>query len=105
MAFSKTQLCSNGFIWTLKAIAALPEQTAIYGFATQNPKEADYYKDSPSVDPPGPSLPKVDAPWGLVRVRRSGSWGENSDSIRATARSFDDPSYPGSNGFRLVRTA
>jgi sulfatase modifying factor 1 len=65
----------------------------------------DYYKDSPSVDPPGPPLPKVDAPWGLVRVRRSGSWGENSDSIRATARSFDDPSYPGSNGFRLVRTA
>jgi formylglycine-generating enzyme required for sulfatase activity len=65
----------------------------------------DYYRKSPSVDPPGPPLPKVKNPWELVRVRRSGSWRENSDNIRITTRSFDGPSYPGDNGFRLVRLA
>jgi sulfatase modifying factor 1 len=65
----------------------------------------DYYHQSPSIDPQGPPLPQVEAPWDLVRVRRSGSWRENSDSIRTTSRSFDGPSYPGDNGFRLVRTA
>ncbi|MCK5635052.1 MAG: formylglycine-generating enzyme family protein [Anaerolineales bacterium] len=63
----------------------------------------DYYHESPAVDPQGPPLPQVESPWDLVRVRRSGSWPENSDSIRTTTRSFDLPSYPGDNGFRLVR--
>ena len=63
----------------------------------------EYYDESPTVDPPGPPLPKVDNEWDLVRVRRSGSWRENSDSIRTTTRSFDGPSYPGDNGFRLLR--
>jgi sulfatase modifying factor 1 len=63
----------------------------------------DYYHESPSVDPLGPPLPQVESPWDLVRVRRSGSWLENSASIRTTTRSFDSPTYPGSNGFRLVR--
>ena len=65
----------------------------------------DYYQESPAVDPPGPHLPQVENPWDLVRVRRSGSWRENSDSIRTATRSFDGPSYPGDNGFRLARTA
>jgi formylglycine-generating enzyme required for sulfatase activity len=65
----------------------------------------DYYAQSPVNDPPGPPLPKVDSPFDLVRVRRSGSWRENADSVRVTTRSFDSPSYPGDNGFRLVRTA
>jgi len=63
----------------------------------------DYYHESPSVNPLGPPLPQVEFNWELVRVRRSGSWLENSASIRTTTRSFDNPSYPGSNGFRLVR--
>ncbi len=63
----------------------------------------DYYQGSPSVDPLGPPLPKVKSPWDLVRVRRSGNCCENADSVRTTTRSFDAPSYPGGNGFRLVR--
>jgi len=63
----------------------------------------EYYHESPPVDPQGPPLPKVKYSWDLVRVRRSGSWRENSESIRTTTRSFDGPSYPGDNGFRLVR--
>lgn len=65
----------------------------------------DYYNESPSTDPLGPPLPTVDFPWQLARVRRSGSWGENPSSIRAASRSFDDPAYAGSNGFRLARGA
>lgn len=65
----------------------------------------DYYHESPLVDPQGPPLPQVESPWDLVRVRRSGSWLENSESIRTSTRSFDAPTYPGSNGFRLVRIA
>jgi sulfatase modifying factor 1 len=63
----------------------------------------NFYSESTAIDPTGPPLPKVDFPWELVRVRRSGNWGENTQSIRTTSRSFDDPSYPGDNGFRLVR--
>lgn len=63
----------------------------------------NYYSESPAIDPHGPPLPQVDSPWELVRVRRSGNWGENTQSIQITTRSFDDPSYPGDNGFRLVR--
>lgn len=64
-----------------------------------------YYASSPSSDPQGPPPPRVKNPWELNRVRRSGSWRESSDSVRTTTRSFDSPSYPGDNGFRLVRTA
>ena len=63
----------------------------------------EYYQASPSLDPQGPSLPEVEFPWDLVRVRRSGSWRENSENIRVSTRSFDGPSYPGDNGFRMVR--
>ena len=65
----------------------------------------DYYARSPETDPSASDLPKVDSPWDLVRVRRSGSWSETVEHIRITARSFDSPSYAGSNGFRLVRNA
>jgi len=42
MAFSKLQLCSNGFTWISKVMAALPDQTTpIYSLATQNPKEPE----------------------------------------------------------------
>ena len=66
---------------------------------------ADYYQESPAVDPMGPPMPKVEVQWDLVRARRSGSYGESADSIRLSARSYDAPTYPGGNGFRLVRTA
>jgi sulfatase modifying factor 1 len=64
----------------------------------------DYYASSPSSDPTGPPAPRTTIPWELNRVRRSGSWRENSDSIRTTYRSIDYASYVGDNGFRLVRT-
>ena len=64
----------------------------------------DYYASSPSSDPTGPPAPRTTIPWELNRVRRSGSWRENSDTIRTTYRSIDYASYVGDNGFRLVRT-
>jgi sulfatase modifying factor 1 len=65
----------------------------------------DYYAMSPDSDPLGPPAPKTVTPWELVRVRRSGCWREEADSVRTTFRSFDIASYLGDNGFRLVRTA
>ncbi|NIO67916.1 MAG: SUMF1/EgtB/PvdO family nonheme iron enzyme [Anaerolineae bacterium] len=64
----------------------------------------DYYSSSPASDPQGPPAPPTTVSWQLNRVRRSGSWRENSDSIRTTYRSIDYASYVGDNGFRLVRT-
>lgn len=60
-----------------------------------------YYGSSPSSDPLGPPPPT--GPFDLNRVRRSGSWRENVDTMRTTFRSFDGASYVGDNGFRLVR--
>jgi formylglycine-generating enzyme required for sulfatase activity len=65
----------------------------------------DYYASSPSNDPQGPPPPLATTPWDLTRVRRSGSWRENRESIRTTFRSFDAVNYPGDNGFRLIKTA
>jgi sulfatase modifying factor 1 len=65
----------------------------------------DYYASSPASDPAGPPPPSTGVPWELNRARRSGSWREESDSIRTTCRSIDYASYVGDNGFRLVRTA
>jgi sulfatase modifying factor 1 len=64
----------------------------------------DYYASSPASDPMGPPPPSTGHPWELNRVRRSGSWREDADSIRTTCRSADYASYVGDNGFRLVRT-
>ena len=79
------------------------ERTMLRKSAPKPKKFSDCYYESPSVDSSGPPLPKVESPWDLVHVRRSGSWRENSDSVRTTTRSFIGPSYPGDNGFRLVR--
>ena len=64
-----------------------------------------YYASTPSSDPEGPPPPRGANPWELVRVRRSGNWSESSENVRAACRSYDDPTYPGGNGFRLVRTS
>ena len=56
----------------------------------------DYYASSPASDPTGPSS-------GTNRGRRSCHWNTDSDYLRVAYRSADDPSYPGGNGFRLVR--
>jgi len=58
----------------------------------------DYYASSPVGDPTGPLS-------GSDKVRRSGSWREAANYVRTTFRSAGSPSYPGANGFRLVRTA
>ena len=65
----------------------------------------DYYASSPEADPLGPPAPKTTKPWELVRVRRSGSWREKAENVRATFRSYDTASYVGDNGFRVVRMA
>lgn len=65
----------------------------------------EYYQQSPAENPQGPPRPKVDNQWDLVRVRSSSSSTERPDYIRTTTRSYDSPTYPGSNGFRLVRAA
>ena len=67
--------------------------------------EPAYYASSPGVDPQGPPTPTSVKPWELTRVRRSSCWREKAESIRTTARSFDQANYPGENGFRVARTA
>jgi sulfatase modifying factor 1 len=64
----------------------------------------DYYASSPASDPQGPPAPLTGVFWKHNRVRRSGSWREDVESIRATYRSLDYASYVGDNGFRLVTT-
>ena len=62
----------------------------------------DYYSISPEVDPTGPdSIPKGAF---VERSRRSSSAVEAAASLRVTYRSADGVSYPGDDGFRLVRT-
>ena len=63
-----------------------------------------YYASSPAIDPEGPPPPTTGLPWELNRVRRSGSWREDAESVRTTFRSIDYASYVGDNGFRLVKT-
>lgn len=66
---------------------------------------ADYYASSPPSDPLGPPPPDSSKPWDFNRARRSGSKSEAAENIRVSSRSFDNPDYPGGNGFRLVQTA
>jgi sulfatase modifying factor 1 len=72
-------MCGNGYEWCWDWYAE------------------DYYASSPASDPTGPSS-------GTDRGRRSCHWNTDSDYLRVAYRSRDNPSYPGGNGFRLVRT-
>jgi formylglycine-generating enzyme required for sulfatase activity len=57
---------------------------------------SDYYKNSPSSNPPGPDS-------GTRRVFRGGSWYGNPQYARAASRYYYTPTYRGLNvGFRLV---
>jgi len=64
----------------------------------------DYYASSPASDPTGPSSGTGPHISDAERARRSCSYRENSDCLRVARRSADGASYPGDNGFRLVRT-
>jgi formylglycine-generating enzyme required for sulfatase activity len=58
----------------------------------------DYYAESPTTDPPGPSA-------GSYRVFRGGCWFDPAKYCNATARKFDFPVNRHDNvGFRVVRT-
>jgi len=58
----------------------------------------DYYSNSPSVDPTGPSS-------GKVRSQRGGSWNEFPCSLRCSVRTSLHPSREENNvGFRVVRS-
>jgi formylglycine-generating enzyme required for sulfatase activity len=59
---------------------------------------SDYYKQSPSVDPPGPTI-------GTNRVLRGGSWSDFSSRCRASNRGgFRPAGLLNNNGFRAART-
>lgn len=59
--------------------------------------DKNYYQNSPSVDPQGPSR-------GRERVTRGGSWVENANGPRSAGRSSQPPDYHtyGIVGFRVV---
>ncbi len=58
--------------------------------------DSDYYKNSPSTDPTGPSS-------GVVRVDRGGSWINYAQVCRSATRDRDVPSYRSNLlGFRLI---
>ncbi len=64
---------------------------------------ADYYENSPAVDPQGPVFTSQT---GSYRVYRGSCWYHGSEHVRPAFRSFDFPiSRFDSVGFRLVRTA
>jgi formylglycine-generating enzyme required for sulfatase activity len=65
--------------------------------------DPDYYTYSPDIDPTGP--PKAITANFVERSRRSGSAVENAGTMRTAYRSADGVTYPGDNGFRLVRSA
>lgn len=65
--------------------------------------DPDYYVSSPDADPTGPLKP-LTADF-VERSRRSGSAVEDAGTLRTAYRSADFVTYPGDNGFRLVRTA
>ena len=59
--------------------------------------DEDYYKESPTDDPPGPTS-------GAHRAHRGGSWLIPADHCRAAFRNWDGPGYRGENrGFRVAR--
>lgn len=59
----------------------------------------DYYKQSPSADPTGPSK-------GSARVLRGGAWHATSPRCRSALRYGDSPlNISSGTGFRLVRTS
>jgi formylglycine-generating enzyme required for sulfatase activity len=58
----------------------------------------NYYSNSPTHDPPGPSL-------GSSRVLRGGSWDFNSYYVRSSDRYYGTPNFTyGAVGFRVART-
>jgi formylglycine-generating enzyme required for sulfatase activity len=67
----------------------------------------DYYARSPLEDPRGDPSPGSELIWRLEveKARRGGSWRESAPDITVWHRSQDWASYPGDNGFRVVRTA
>lgn len=57
---------------------------------------SEYYSNSPSIDPQGPST-------GEMRVRRGGSWRKYPDQCRSASRSGASPGYYGGDvGFRIA---
>jgi formylglycine-generating enzyme required for sulfatase activity len=59
--------------------------------------DAGYYKNSPRVDPPGPTEPKQ------YRALRGGSWGSNPDFVRVSFRDWYEPTARGNLiGFRCA---
>jgi len=61
--------------------------------------DEDYYSNSPSVDPNGPST-------GTTRSLRGGSWSSGESVLRCSERYSSDPNVPISQyrGFRVVRS-
>jgi sulfatase modifying factor 1 len=60
--------------------------------------DSDYYKNSPSSNPTGPSS-------GSYRVLRGGSWNDYPQNCRVANRSYNSPGNRSSGiGFRLART-
>ncbi|MBI3398670.1 MAG: formylglycine-generating enzyme family protein [Deltaproteobacteria bacterium] len=61
--------------------------------------ESDYSKNSPQNNPTGPSS-------GKGKVLRGGSWGRDTEFLKATNRGWDEPTYQRiTNGFRLSVSA
>jgi formylglycine-generating enzyme required for sulfatase activity len=60
--------------------------------------DADYYRATPLVDPPGP-------PAGRRRVLRGGSWANKAIRLRSARRPWLPPEHPDRYGFRVVLEA
>jgi formylglycine-generating enzyme required for sulfatase activity len=60
--------------------------------------DQDYYRNSPSQNPAGPSI-------GTHKVVRGGSWGSNAEGLRSAERETHVPTFRGfGTGFRCAKT-
>lgn len=87
----------------------LPNELGIYDISGNSWEwcwdwfDESYYLESPDFDPTGPNR-ALDSQMPS-KSRRGGGFNEEASVIRTTFRSADWISYPGGNGFRIVRTA
>lgn len=93
---------SDGYAFTAPVGSFLPNYLGLYDMHAnvyewcQDWFAADYYEDSPTIDPQGPKK-------GTERIQRGGSFFHHVENSRSAQRDSNNPSEAAScNGFRVL---